>query len=350
MKVVYVFLALLTVQTGFSQNSEFSELLDFYQSEKQFNGVVLVATNGTIDFLAAKGLANRETNTALSTDSKFKIASVSKVFTAILIMKLVEEQKLLLNGTLAESLPEYTGAGKDQITIYNLLTYSSGIDNQLEREGIKPYQNIKTLDAFIETYCSRDLVYTPGAKSVYGNTEYILLHKIIEKVTGMTYENYLHQIILEPLGLKNTQITKARDIVPGLAQSYTYDEETQKLYNDAPYYPELYFGSGALYATAEDLLKLDQTLFNAQILNQQTTQQLLEIHPELGNTAFGFWGSSGWGSFEEPFYYRTGGILGSTANWIHTTEKGKTIIVLSNTDATNLYEFSEKLYQLSLKQ
>ena len=74
---------------------------------------------------------------------------------------------------------------------------------------------------------------------------------------------------------------------------------------------------------------------------------LLKIHPELGNTAYGLWGSGGWGTFNEPFYYRTGGILGSTANWIHTIEKGKTIIVLSNTNASNLYAFSEQLYRVS---
>ena len=99
----------------------------------------------------------------------------------------------------------------------------------------------------------------------------------------------------------------------------------------------------------EDLLKFDQALFNHQILNKETTEIMLTIHPELGYTAYGLWGSNGWGNFNEKFYYRTGGIQGSNANWIHTMINGKTIIVLSNTNATNLYELSEKLYLESLQ-
>jgi hypothetical protein len=80
------------------------------------------------------------------------------------------------------------------------------------------------------------------------------------------------------------------------------------------------------------------------LLSRASTEQLLTLHPDLGYTAYGLWGSTGWGTFSEPFYYRTGGIQGSTANWIRTMETGKTILVLSNTNATNLFELSEQLY------
>ena len=103
-----------------------------------------------------------------------------------------------------------------------------------------------------------------------------------------------------------------------------------------------------MYSTIEDLLKFDQALFNNEILNEETTAKMLTIYPEYGYTAYGIWGSTGWGNFNETFYYRTGSIQGANANWIHTVDNGKTIIALSNTNATNLYELSEKLYLESL--
>ncbi|MBC8033941.1 MAG: beta-lactamase family protein [Chitinophagaceae bacterium] len=348
MKIYLAIFAILIAKLMFAQNPQFSELLSYYHSEKQFNGVVLVATNGEIDFLSSVGIGDRRNSAVVTTKSRFKIASVTKVFTAVMIMKLVEEKKLDLKSTIDKYLPNYTGEGKDKVTIHHLLTYSSGIQNKLDKLGISPYQVEKNLDEFIESYCSGELVYSPGIKSEYGNTEYILLHKIIETVSEKSYDNYLRELVLEPLGLENTQIIKSKEINTGLLPSYTFDDSLGVFINDATYYPELYFGAGALYSTIEDLLKFDQALFNNKLLSRELTQKLLTIHPELGNTAYGLWGSQGWGSFNEPFYYRPGGILGSTANWIHTMKSGKTIIALSNTNATNLYELSEKLYLTSI--
>jgi teichoic acid D-alanine hydrolase len=117
---------------------------------------------------------------------------------------------------------------------------------------------------------------------------------------------------------------------------------------ESSYYPEMYFGAGALYSTPYDMLRFDQALFNNELLQKATTERMLTIHPDLGYTAYGLWGAGGWGAFEERFYYRTGGIQGATSNWIHTLDNKKTIIVMSNTDATNLYELSEQLYLSSM--
>ena len=110
----------------------------------------------------------------------------------------------------------------------------------------------------------------------------------------------------------------------------------------------MFFGSGSLYSTLEDLITFDNAIFTGQLLKKETTDQLLKINQDLGYTAYGFWGSDGWGDFVEPFYYRTGGIQGSTSNWIHTMNSKKTFIVLSNTNAANLYELCGELYKASI--
>ena len=350
MKIYLTIIGICLTQLIFAQNPQFLELLNYYNTEKQFNGVALVATKGEINFLSSAGIGNRQNSSILNTKSKFRIASMTKVFTAVLVMKLVEEKRLNLDDQIGKYLPNYQGEGKDKVTIHQLLTYSSGIQNKLDDLGMTPYQIDRTLDEFIETYCSGKLIFTPGEKSEYGNTEYILLHKIIETVSQSSYETYLTKVILTPIEMQYTQMVKSKEINPGLLDSYTYEDSLGIFVNDAPYYPELYFGAGALYSTVEDLLKFDQALFNNKILSKETTEKLLTIHPELGYTAYGLWGSTGWGNFSEPFYYRTGAILGSNANWIHTMENDKTIIVLSNTNATNLYELSEKIYLVSIRK
>lgn len=333
----------------FGQQHQFAAIIEEYSSKHNFNGSVIVATNGKIDFIESVGLANREHEVKINKQSKFRIASLTKTLTAVLVMKLVEEGKIDLNGTLNKYLPDFKGEGKDAITIHNLLTYSSGLENTLNELGMQPYQISIPIDKFIDTYCSNKLVAKPGEKSVYGNTEYILLHKIIEYVSQQSFESYLGEVILDPLGMENSQISYSSEIIENLCSGYLYDDSSNKFSKEVPYFTELYFGSGAMYSTIEDLLTFDQALFSYKILSKETTDKMLEFYPEYGYTAYGLWGSTGWGNFNEKFYYRTGSIQGSNANWIHTVDNGKTIIVLSNTNSTNLYEMSEKLYLESLK-
>lgn len=328
---------MLVACRGFAQQSGFDRLLDEYAATRNFSGEALVAVDGKIIATRAVGL---------KPDAKFKIASMTKVFTALLIMKLVEEGRLDLKGTIGNYFPAYIGPGRDLVTIHQLLTYSSGIINLLEPQGMKPYQTRLSLDSFIDLYCSGQLVDTPGLRSNYANTEYILLHKIIEQVSGKNYEAYLNQVILKPLRLSNTGVARSGKKIRGLVQAYTYNDSTRTFTRDEDYLPEMYFGAGFLYSTAQDLLTLDDAIFNNRLLKKQTTDQLLAINEDLGYTAYGFWGSTGWGNFQEPFYYRTGGILGASSNWIHAMNSRKTVIVLSNNNATNLYELCEKIYLL----
>jgi CubicO group peptidase (beta-lactamase class C family) len=256
------------------------------------------------------------------------------------LMHILLAQKLFINVSLA--------GGKDKITIHQLLTYSSGIKNELEPLAMQPYHTTFSLDEFIDKYCSGKLVLLPGEKSIYGNTEYIILQKIIENVSGKNYENFLHDVVLKPLGLKNTGIVKTKLNTNEVVNTYTYNDSLKVFTADKPYYTGNYFAAGAMYSTVEDLLQFNNAIFHQNILKPETIEQMLAINEKLGYTAYGFWGSQGWGAFKEPFYYRTGGILGARANLIHAVGTKKTIIVLSNTDATNLYEFSEQLYLLSL--
>jgi len=341
-------LMMLQVVMVSAQNNSFEEIVADYHKSKNFNGVILVVTNGKIDYHTAVGIADRNKGTLIQKENKFKIASVTKVFTAVMIMKLCDEGLLDLSQTIGKYYPEYKGEARDKVTIHQLLTYSSGIENQLESLGMQPYQSLKTIDEFIVAYCSGKLVNTPGEKSTYSNTEYVILHKILENVTGKHYDELLKEMILTPLGMNNSNCAKF-ELNNLLVPNYTFDPNTSTFNPDPTYFCENYFGSANLFATAEDLLLFSNGLFGNKLLSDKSLKKMLTWYPELGYTAYGLWGSDGWGNFDETFYYRTGGILGANANWIYTTKTKKTIIVLSNTDATNLYELSEKLYLASKK-
>ena len=184
MKKILSIITLLVFQFGFSQTEKYAEIVNYYHSQKNFNGTVLVATNGKIDFLTGTGIANRQLDNVIKADSKFKILSITKTFTAVLILQLYQEGKLDLKATFGTYFPNYKGEAKDKVTIENLLTYSSAIPNLADKLELKTYQLPLSIDDYIDTYCSNKLDTIPGKKRDYNNGDYMIMHKIIESITG----------------------------------------------------------------------------------------------------------------------------------------------------------------------
>ena len=351
MKYIFIILTLLCSKLTIGQTNQFSEIVNYYNAEKNFNGSVAVATNGQIDFITGIGLANRQAGTNINSKSKFKIASITKTFTAVLILKLYEEGKLDLNGTIGKYLPDYKGEAKDKVTIHNLLTYSSGIPNCEGNTGIAVYQLPISTDEFIEKYCIGKLEFEPGKQFSYNNGDYIILGRIIETITGKSFLQNLNETILKPYGMENTNMLASKDIVNGLVPTYNIDDSTKIFYIDDPMYIENYYSAGAMYSTIEDLLKFDDAIFSNRILSKKTVDLMLTPYPELYGVAYGFWVTdNNYGTETLKTANRQGSIWGANTNWVHLTEKNKTIIIFSNTNATDLSEFAEQLLLVSIGQ
>jgi CubicO group peptidase (beta-lactamase class C family) len=350
MKQTLFAIGILLSQITYGQTLEYDKVINYYNAQKNFNGVALVATNGQIDYLNAVGISNRQSGTTLNTKSKFKIASITKTFTAVLILQLYEQGKINLKTTFGKYFPSYKGEAKNKVTIEHLLTYSSAIPNNAEKLDMKSYQLPISIDQYIDKYCSGKLENIPGIKSNYSNTEYIILHKIIENITKKSFERVLQENILDPLKMENTNLLQSKDIVMGLTNSYTINDSTKDISADEPYFIENFFGAGAMYSTVEDLLKFDYGIFSHTLLNEKNTALMITPNKKLNDVAFGVWYAGGYGTFSKPFIYRTGGILGSCSNWIRTIDDKRSIIVFNNTNATNLYELSEQLYLVSTGQ
>ena len=202
--------------------AQIDALLAKYHEYGQFNGAVLVAENGAVIYKKGFGDANMEWGVANTPATKFRIGSVTKQFTATLILQLMEEGKISLDGTISDYLPGYPPAQGDKVTIHHLLTHTSGIPSYTGLPGFMqentrdPYAP----DSFLTFFSSLDFEFEPGSQWRYNNSGYFLLGAIIEKVTGKAYDEVLRERILDPLGLHNTGYEHNNDIIQNFASGH----------------------------------------------------------------------------------------------------------------------------------
>lgn len=235
-----------------------------------YSGAVLVAEGGKVIYSEAFGMANREWNVPNTTDTKFRLASVSKQFCSLVIMQLVQEGSIKLDDTISDHLPYYRKDTGDKITLHHLLAHQSGIKDFTA--GFDYRGTISRLsfdpDEFIKLHCSGDLANEPGTIYSYCNAGYCILGRIIERVTRKTFEQNLHTRIFEPLGMKNSGYDRNRYVIEKRASGYTYGafglENAD--YIDMDSSPG---ASGSLYSTVQDLFLWDRALHTDVLLDEK---------------------------------------------------------------------------------
>jgi len=291
--VALVALTVFVVQTwSFTQDkaAQIDELMKLYQKHEGFNGTVLVAEGGKVIFKNAYGLANVEWNIPHKPDTKFRLGSITKQFTSMLIMQLLNEGKIALEGKLSKYLPYYRKDTGEKVTVHHLLTHSSGIPSYTSRPDF--FQDISRdpygVEEFVKKYCSDDLEFEPGKKFAYNNSGYFILGAIIEEVTGKTYEDALKERIFNPLGMKDTGYDHHDTIMPHRATGYNL---TLDGYENAPYLDmSLPYAAGSLYSTVEDLYLWDRALYTEKLLPNKLKEIMFQPHIKAfgGHYAFGW--------------------------------------------------------------
>ncbi|REC46593.1 serine hydrolase domain-containing protein [Chryseobacterium pennipullorum] len=343
-------LLLIMFHFAHPQIQKVEQVIDSSVTKDNFNGSVLLAKNGKIELLTYKGLSNRHYNIPFSDDTRFHIFSLTKTFTAALIMQLYEKGKINLDEPIAKYYPEYKGEAAHKATIRNLLTYSSGRDHKdiSSPELIhQAYDNtIWNLDDFIGTFLSEKLVDPPGTKFSYNNGDFILLGKIIEKIYHKPFEEVLQEQILTPLHMQNTGFLHHNDIISNIDEGYSADSSDPfALHMPTNTYIDNFYSAGAMYSTPKDLLLFDQAVFNAVLFNKKTLETMLTADKKLEDTALGFWVyPKKFGTVSTVFAERQGEGYGHSANWVHLVDKNLTVIILSNTkDIKYLNKMREKV-------
>ncbi len=287
-KLFTLFIALFITATNAAaqQNAQkIDALMKQYYDYGQFNGSVLVADKGKIIYEKGLGLANMEWAIPNQPDTKFRIGSVTKQFTATLIMQLVEEGKIRLDGKLSDYLPDYRKDTGERITIHQLLNHTSGLPNYtaLPNFFADVSRNPYSVNDFVKKYASGDLEFEPGSKFNYSNSGYFLLGAVIEKVTGKPYETVLNDRILKPLGMTNSGYDHYAPLIEKRAAGY---DKTPAGYQNAAYLDmSIPFAAGSMYSTVEDLFKWDQSLYEDKILSAESKK--LMFTPGLGDYGYG---------------------------------------------------------------
>jgi len=335
--------AFLTTTNAFAQQNvkKIDGLLKQYYDYGQFNGSILVAEKGKIIYEKGFGMANMEWAIPNQPDTKFRIASVTKQFTAALILQLVEEGKIKLDGKISDYLTDYRKDTGGKVSIHQLLNHTSGIPDYTHRPDFSAQisRNPYSVADFIKKFASGDLEFEPGSKFSYSNSGYSVLGAIIEKVTGKSYEAVLTERIFKPLGMTNSGYDNHSPLVQKRASGY---QKTPDGFVNAAYLDmSIPYAAGSIYSTVEDLFKWDQSLQEDKILSADSKK--LMFTPGLGNYGYGIritdqpTGKTGQ---KIKIIGHGGAINGFNSLITRAVEKRQTVIILDN---TNLGQFHQKI-------
>jgi CubicO group peptidase (beta-lactamase class C family) len=245
--------------------SRMEQVVQYYVSQKQFMGAVLVARGGDVLLSKGYGSANLEWEIPDSPSTKFRLGSVTKQFTAVSILLLEERGKLKVDDPVKKYLPDAPAAW-DKVTVFHLLTHTSGIPSFT---GFPDYESTEAIPSPAEKTVARfrdkPLDLQPGEKWSYSNSGYVLLGYLIEKISGASYEKFVQQNIFAPLGMKDSGYDSNTTIIRHRAAGYAPGPGGPV--NAGFIHMSIPHAAGALYSTTEDLLRWEQGLFGGNLLS-----------------------------------------------------------------------------------
>jgi len=302
-------------------------------NQDEFSGTVLVAHNDKILEERAYGLASIEYNVKNTVDTKFNIASITKLFTAVATLQLYEQGKIKLNSPIGAYLPDYPNKFvRDSVTVHQLLTHTSGLNNFYVADSDKMKNlDYKKISDFVPIFANDTLLSKPGTKYNYSATGMVVLGLIVEKVSGKNYYDYLRENIFKPSEMPNTTELEIDSIVNNKASGYTsmFGENTTLKKND--YYLTKASPGGFHYSTISDLFNFSKALRNNKLLKKETTELMLAPKVKGYNTHLGY-GIDIDQRYNQTIIGHSGGWYGIHCELMDFMNDHYTVVVLSNID------------------
>jgi len=303
MKKIFSFLFFAISLNSFGQSEtkfgKIDSLLNYLALNDKFMGSVAIQENDQIVFEKSYGFADLKGKKKANSKTKYKIGSVTKTFTAVVIMQLVEEKKITLETKLSDFYPDIKNANK--ITINNLLSHSSGIYSFTSDADYKTYAlQPQTKSQLLEKIKAGKVQFEPNSKAEYSNSNYVLLGWIIEDITKSSYQSNIENRIIKKIGLQNTGFSQSINSANNEAFSYHITgknwEEASKEDMSIP------GGAGSIIASASDLTQFITALFSGKLLKQPSLESMATIENGFGKGLF----MMPFG--ERKFFGHTGGI------------------------------------------
>ncbi len=273
--LIPLFLVACSASAQTADASAYVALMEAYADVYGFSGSVLVIEGGKHSFSDSSGLANRSFNVSHTMDTRISINSVSKLFTVVALLQLVDEGELELDASIGSYLPALTADWRQDVSVRHLLTHSSG----LPREAGMPAHTDLSLAEQLPIVDALDLLHPPGTRYEYSNAGTVLLGRLLETLTGMDYPRVIESRIIEPLGLNNTGVYRGTSVVSRQAVPYSLGPEgvveaqRSKIVGES--------AGGGLYSTPRDLYRFVLATEDGSLLSPASETLMVTPQPEV---------------------------------------------------------------------
>lgn len=344
-------ISLLLFQTKtFAQNfeSKVDSLLESKYLPSNPGAVFLIAKDGKAVYTKAFGMANMELNVPMKSEYIFEIGSMTKQFTAVSILMLLEQGKLSLEDEITKYIPDYPTQGKT-ITIHHLLNHTSGIKNYT---SIKKIREISKTDLspieLIDFFKNEPMDFSPGEQFKYNNSGYILLGYIIESISGVTYEEFIEENIFKKLTMNSSLYASHRELIKNRIPGY----HNRDGYTNAMHISyTLPYSAGSLLSNAEDMLAWQNAIANYTLVSKAILDKAFTNYTLNNNesTNYGY----GWHIKEinEAKSYQHGGsIFGFKSMGVYLPDEDIYVIGLNNCDCNSPTKITKEIAELYLNE
>ncbi len=317
---------------GQSKVIEIKNFLDSL-SPSQFSGVILVAKNDKVIEKKAFGFASVEYGIENEVDTKFNIASITKMITAVATLQLYEKRKIELDQPIGEYLPDYPNKSvRDSATIHQLLTHTSGNNNFYVGDFLQTEKSkYKSVSDFVPLFANDTLLSSPGTKYDYSASGFVILGLIIEKVSGQNYYDYLKHNIFSPANMANTGEIEVDSVARNKASGYTTNFGESDVLKRNEYYLSKASPAGFHYSTVDDLFKFSKALRNGTLLKKKTTDLMFKPKVKGYNTNMGY-GIDIDLRYNQTIQGHSGGWYGIHCELMDFVNDNYTVVILSNID------------------
>lgn len=328
---------------------ELKEYLEGRMQQNLFSGVLIIQENGKTLFEGAYGFASRSWNIPNTLNIRFDTASITKLFTAIATLQLIEKEAFTLDTKVIPFLKLKNTTIQDEVTVYHLLTHSSGIGDDCEEEAGEKYEDlwkskpnyaVTTTSDFLPQFITKPSNFKPGTSCRYCNCAFILLGLMLEKVTGTPYRDYVRRNIFEVAGMSQTDFFRMNIPAANVAEGCDplRDDKNRILYWKKNIYsfPPVGSPDSGAYVTAADLLTFHRAVKEGMLLSPQITEEFLKPHVLYrqnteGKIMCGYVWEFYYDTDETLLYYQKDGInAGVSAILRHYPDKNISIALLSN--------------------
>lgn len=338
---VFLFIATVVSAQTEAKYKKIDSLFNYLYQNERFMGAVQIREGNTVVFDKAYGFADVESKIEATPNTKYKIGSITKTFTAAMIFQLIEEKKLTLDTKLYKFYPKIKNAEK--ITIGHLLGHKSGIYNYTNEENfISEVVHPISKESMLAKLANFEPIFEPNTKAEYSNSNYILLGYILERITKKTYAENLNNRIITKIGLKNTSYFNTINAADQEAYSYELNDQ-KKLEKIKEWDASQADAAGALQSTSADLTLFIQALFEEKIINKSSLAEMIKLDDGYGKGIF----AAPFG--DRTFYTHNGGIEGFTSTLGYYPKEKLGFSILMNFDNYSMNELVVSLLSIYYK-